>query len=354
MSGVALVSFRLGGADGVAVEASKWAWALRSLGHRVTTVAGEGAADVLLPGLAMLSPEPPTEAELAGALADADVVVVENLCSLPFNPDAAQLLAQMLRGRAAVLHHHDLPWQRERFAGFPPPPDDPSWVHVAINELSRQQLAARGIGAVTVYNSFDPHPVVGDRAAARAALGLHPEDRLLLQPTRAIRRKNIPGGLELAEAIDAVYWLLGPAEEGYDDELAGLLERARVPVVHRYPEAVARLCHETAIPAVAHAYAACDAVVLPSTWEGFGNPTVESALHRRPLAVGAYPVASELAAFGFRWFASTDRAPLSSWLDQPNQELLDHNAAIARRHFSLHDLPDRLDRIMDQAGWKMT
>jgi len=351
VSGVALVSFRLGGADGVAVEASKWAWALRSLGHRVTTVAGEGAADVLLPGLAMLSPEPPTEAELAGALADADVVVVENLCSLPFNPHAARLLAQMLRGRAAVLHHHDLPWQRERFAGFPPPPDDASWVHVAINELSRQQLAARGIGAVTVYNSFDPYPVVGDRAAARAALGLHPEDRLLLQPTRAIRRKNIPGGIELAEAIDAVYWLLGPAEEGYDDELAGLLERARVPVFHRYPEAVARLCHETAIPAVAHAYAACDAVVLPSTWEGFGNPAVESAVHHRPLAIGDYPVAAELAAFGFRWFPASDPAALAAWLACPDAALLDSNANVARRHFSLDRLRADVRRLLASRGW---
>ena len=36
-----MVSYRLGGADGVAVEARKWEWALHQLGFRVRRVAGE-------------------------------------------------------------------------------------------------------------------------------------------------------------------------------------------------------------------------------------------------------------------------------------------------------------------------
>ena len=161
-------------------------------------------------------------------------------------------------------------------------------------------------------------------------------------------------GIRLAQALDAVYWLLGPAEEGYGPHLDRLLDAATVEVVHGYPDALAALCRRAGPPAVAHAYAASDAVVLPSSWEGFGNPTVESALYRRPLAVGAYPVASELAAFGFRWFAAAEPQPLRAWLDQPDADLLDHNAGIARRHFSLHDLPGRLSRVMEKAGWQLT
>ncbi len=58
----ALVSFRLGGTDGVSVESRKWQWALEQLGFEVRRVAGEIAGpalphDVVLPALAIAPPD---------------------------------------------------------------------------------------------------------------------------------------------------------------------------------------------------------------------------------------------------------------------------------------------------------
>ncbi|MGH3842712.1 MAG: glycosyltransferase [Pseudonocardiaceae bacterium] len=341
MTTVAVLSFRLGMADGVSVAAAQWVTALRQLGCRVRTIAGAGTADRLVPGLALDCRYPARPAELATVLRGADLVVVENVCSLPMNPAVTEAVAQALRGRRAVLRHHDLPWEREQYAhlrGWPP--DDPSWLHVAISRHSTAQLARRGIAATTVYHGYARIPRHGNRTAGRAALGVAPHQRLLLQPTRAIPRKNIAAGIEFAHALDAIYWLTGAAEDGYGPPLNELLARARCPVRRGLPAGLR----------MADAYAAADAVVLPSTWEGFGMPLIESALAARPLAVNAYPVAREVATLGFTWFPLDDPARLATWLADPDPAVLVHNRDLARHHFGPQALSRRLTETLACAG----
>ena len=146
--------------------------------------------------LALDATDGPDALALERALDGGDLVVAENICSLPLNLAASRATAEAIGGRPAVLHHHDLPWQRTHLAHLTGiPSDDASWAHVTTSELSRRQLAERGIVAVTIRNAFDTAAPRGDRARARRRLGIGEQQRLLLQPTRALPRKNVPGGM---------------------------------------------------------------------------------------------------------------------------------------------------------------
>lgn len=350
------LSYRLGGADGVAVEARKWEWALQELGFSVRRVAGEldddrRADDVPLPFLAIDPPEGTSLApsELAAAITDADLVIVENLCSLPINPDASALAATVLDhydGRV-VFHHHDLPWQR---AGLPTPSNVPphraNSLHVTINDHSRVQLKNRGFDAITLRNAFDLDPARGDRERTRVEFGFAPDDVVLLQPTRAIPRKNIPAAIAFAAELASRepdralrLWITGPAEDGYDDVFARLIADSAVPVT------VGRA------GSAPDAYAAADVILFPSTWEGFGNPVIESIAHRRPIAVGHYPVLDELRGFGVHLLSIDDVDDVEAWLRSPDPAVLEANVERVRPHCSLPDLPRRIGDGFASAGW---
>ncbi len=344
MATCALLSFRLGLTDGVSIIAGLWGRVLADLGFEVTTIAGEGPVDHCLPALAIQPPSctaDGTADELAAVLADVDLVVVENLLSIPLNLPASRQVAAVLARRPVIVHHHDPPWQRPRFAHVTElPADDPAWRHVTINELTRRQFAERGLEATTIYNGFDTDQPDGDRDGTRARLGIAPGELVVGHPVRAIARKGIPAAIALAEALGATYWLLGPAEEGYDAELDGLLARAECRVIHQ------------ALPHTPDVYAAPDLVAFPSTWEGFGNPPVEASIHHRPVAVGSYPVAAELQALGFSWFDAGDVEAVRGFLAEPDPGLLAHNRKVAEQHCSLTATRDRLEDLLVEAGWK--
>ncbi len=339
MAELVVVSFRLGGTDGVSIEAEKWISAFRSLGHTVRTLAGEGNADVIIPELAIRATRAPSIDEVADILHDANLVVVENVASLPLNVAARDALYQLLHGRRALFRHHDLAWQRSTSLDTSPPRDEDGWTHVTINQLSRHELRERGVDSVVVRNAFDCAPPRGRRERTRRALGAS-DERVVLFPTRAIPRKNVAKAFDLAASLDAVLWLLGPAEDGYDETLDELIGTSAVRVFSGLPEGFD----------IHDAYAACDVVVMPSTWEGFGNPVLESVTHRRALAVYPYPVLEEIRAFGFRFFGLDDVGPLTAFLRDPDEGLFEANAALAREHFNVDDLPSRLAPLLVAVG----
>ncbi len=346
------VSFRFSPTDGVSVVTRTWVDALCSLGFTVSTVTGDAWCwpDVdhhHVTGLGIDDATPVHVEALSAALHGTDLVVVENLLTIPVNLAASRAVAGVLAGRPTLVHHHDPPWHRARFAHVTElPATDPAWRHVAINRTLCGELGERGIEASVIYNAF-PAPGCTDRSARRVAvrseLGLSPDEWLVAHPVRAIERKNVPAAIELAEALGATYWLLGPAEEGYGPTLATMLTRAGCRVIHRP-------WHDTD-----DIYAAADHVAFPSSWEGFGNPPLEAALRRRTVTVGRYPVADELRDLGFRWFEVGDVDGVRRALEHPDDpglvEMLDTDEHLARTRFSTDRLLDDLRTVLDGAGW---
>lgn len=315
------------------------------------TIAGSGDVDVTISALNWPAPVPtPTQSDTIAALDDAlediDLVVVANICSLPLNRLASDAVGKALAGRSAILHHHDMAWQRSQFEHVVDmPQDDPAWSHVTVNECTRNELLERGISAVTIANGFDVDEGRGSRAPTRSALRIEDDELVVLHPVRAIERKNIPAALELAEALGATYWLTGAAEEGYEAALAELFAKASC-----------RIIHAPAPTNMADAYAAADVVAFPSRWEGFGNPLIEAAIHRRPLAISYYPVARDIATLGFEWFDAQDYERIRLFLDMDDQApevvaLHDHNAAIARTHFSHDRVREDLRELLVNMGF---
>ncbi len=327
--------------DGVSVVARNWQHAIEQLGFEVITVAGEGPVDRTVPGLSITATDPPSHTELADALRRADLVVVENLCTIPLNLEAARTTAAVLRGRPTIMHHHDPPWQRERYAHVTELPiDDGAWRHVTINDLTRHQMQARGFQATCIYNGFSTTTGVGDRSGVRQRLGLATDELVIAHPVRAIPRKNVARAIALCEYLDGAYWLWGPAEDGYDNELERLLAGARCRVVRG-----------TSREAAVDLYQAADAVVFPSTWEGFGNPPVEASIHRVPVAVADYPVAAELRNLGFEWYPTDDPEPLREALRDGDPDRIEHNRRVAVKHLSLSVMTSRIAALLDDAGW---
>jgi glycosyltransferase involved in cell wall biosynthesis len=99
---------------------------------------------------------------------------------------------------------------------------------------------------------------------------------------------------------------------------------------------------------MADAYAACDLVVFPSTeGEGFGQPVIESVAAGRPLAVARYRALEEILALGFEFLPAGDPAAVAEALLRPDRAVAKRNLALARRHFSLAALVDRLRGLLN-------
>jgi mannosylglucosylglycerate synthase len=340
-----ICSFRLGGRDGVSAAVAGLAAALALLDIDTVTIAGEGRADRIVPGLSASWRAAPDRARLEAEFADLDLVVVENLFSLPLHLPASLAVGDVLAGRPALVRHHDFPWQRRQFQQVRELPlTDPAWLPITICEHSRREAATRGIAAETAYVSLiAPAPPSVDPHRVRAHLDVRPDDILCLHPVRAIPRKNISTALEIVAEVGGSYWLTGPAEEGYGAEAQRLLARPDIRTMWRDYDDIG----------IDSAYAAADVILFPSSLEGCGLPPIEAAMRDRLAVVGSYPVADEWRELGFQWPRPDERRWLAQLLrdDAQRAEVVEHNRTLAMQRFTVEAAAAQLASLMDSRGW---
>ncbi len=408
---IGFVSTRFAGADGVSLESSKWADILQQSGHRCFWFAG--ALDHV-PDDSFHVPEahfkndrnlwindrvfgqkgrkqPITEAihELRSYLKiklhefikqfEIDLLIAENALTIPLHVPLGLALTETIAETQlpTIAHHHDFYWERVRFSvnavndyiqmAFPPNLNNIR--HVVINSAAQEQLALRtGIASTIIPNvlDFENPPRVSKKRTEifRQSIGLQPDDRMILQPTRIVQRKGIEFAIELVkelknnknklvisheagdEGFEYVEWLKEYAcEHGVDLRLVSIQIRdpwngngkngSQYSLWDVYPYA--------------------DFITFPSLYEGFGNAFIEAIYFKKPILVNRYatfvrdiePLGFDLAVMdGF-----LSKKTVQSVVDilessKRRKKMVGNNYAIAARHYSYSILRNQLSAIM--------
>jgi glycosyltransferase involved in cell wall biosynthesis len=408
---VGFVSTRLAGSDGVSLETAKLATVLRRMGHQVFYCAGEldaeGPPGSLVPEMHFTHPEarrvhdesfaPPAPADLreriarqAGELQDTlatfverfsiEVLFPQNALAIPMHIPLGVALTEFIAATEipTIAHHHDFYWERKRFtpSAVPDilercfPPDLSSIRHLVISSLARESLLRRrGVSARVLPNVFDfetPPPIPDSFSAdLRQEMGLGPDDRLILQPTRVVPRKGIELAIELLRRLEdsrCKLLITHPAgDEGleYLHSLQDLAEWASVDlryVADRFDDARRVTPDGIKTYSLWDAYLHADFVAYPSLVEGFGNALLETVYFRLPALVNRYSVyVADIAPLGFDFVEIEGEvsdeavARVRRLLDdaERRREVVEQNFALGREHFSYAVLEALLREALD-------
>jgi glycosyltransferase involved in cell wall biosynthesis len=408
---IGFVSTRFAGTDGVSLESSKWADILQQSGHSCFWFAG--ALD-RKPDYSLHVPEahfqteqnqwinarvfgqkgrkqPVTQTihDLRAHLKfklhefikqfDIDLLIAENALTIPLHVPLGLALTETIAETQlpTIAHHHDFYWERVRFSvnavsdyirmAFPPNLNNIR--HVVINSAAQEQLAHRtGIASTIIPNvlDFENPPKVGRKRKEvfRQSIGLEPEDRMILQPTRIVQRKGIEFAIELVkelkndrnklvisheagdEGFEYAEWLKEYAcEHGVDLRLVSIhiadpwngngRKRGKYSLWDVYPYA--------------------DFITYPSLYEGFGNAFLEAIYFKKPMLINRYanfvrdiePLGFDLAVMdGFLSKKTVQNVINIIESSQRRKKMVNGNYSIAARHYSYSVLRNQLSAIM--------
>jgi glycosyltransferase involved in cell wall biosynthesis len=409
---IGFVSTRFAGVDGVSLEANKWAEVLEANGHSCFWFAGEldhpahssylvQEAHFHYPCNQAINREVFGRTRRSAATTEQihalraslkqylqrflsifkiDLLIAENALTIPMNIPLGLALAEIISETQipTIAHHHDFYWERTRFAvnavgeylqmGFPP--RLPNIEHVVINSSARETLAHRtGLSATVIPNvlNYDsPSRVNQTRGKAfRDYMGLSPEDILVLQPTRIIRRKGIERAIDLVQQLndDRVKLVISheAGDEGfaYADWIEAYARQNGIDLRLVRTRIGDPLCAGSAADDfnLWDVYAQADLVTYPSWCEGFGNAFLEAVYWKKPILINRYATfVKDIEPLGFDlmvmegFVTSKTVAQVQTILSRPDlrDQIVEHNYNLARKHFSYTRLQRTLEFIVDQ------
>lgn len=308
-----------------------------------------------------------------------EALIIENASTIPLNIPLGLAITEFIAetGFPVITHHHDFPWERQRFMNnsvrdyiaMAFPPNLPSIRHVVINSIQEQQLASRaGIAAMVIPNVMDfdsPPPAQQDgyTTTLRADLGVAPDQKLILQPTRIIQRKGIEHAIELTRRLGMPAELVishAAGDEGTDYEKRVREFADFLGVKVNFESAVVGdergvTPEGRKIYTLGDVYPQADLVTYPSTIEGFGNAFLEAIYFKRPIVVNNYSIyEADIKPKGFKvvefdgYISDRTLQETRYVLNNPDitAEESEHNYELAQRYYSFTMLEQRLHLLL--------
>jgi glycosyltransferase involved in cell wall biosynthesis len=409
---IGFVSTRFAGTDGVTLETSKWAEVLENNGCSCCWFAGKLDRDQKksyhvpeahfqyernlwineqILGSKRRTPQVTNEIHKLRSMLklqlhkfieyfDIDLLIVENALTIPMHVPLGLALTETIAETQipTIAHHHDFYWERVRFSvnavgdylrmAFPP--NLPNIEHVVINSEAREQLALRtGIASTIIPNVLDfensPANSLNGKKLFREVLGLKPDDRIILQPTRIVIRKGIEHAIELVKELNDPRNKLVVSHEAGDEgfEYAEWLKDYackhnvdfRLVTVQISDPWVKIASRQTTAFTLWDVYPFADFITYPSLYEGFGNAFLEAVYFKKPILINRYatfvrdiePLGFDLAVMdGF--LSNKTVQKVKEILESPErkEKMVSKNYAIAARKYSYRVLRKQLTAIL--------
>jgi glycosyltransferase involved in cell wall biosynthesis len=272
-------------------------------------------------------------AELNQILANTDVLIAHNVCSLSKNLALTAAVQNIGHVLPVILWHHDLAWTTPRYRqelhdGYPWDLLRQAWPgarQVTVSEMRQQELAELfqidPDQIQVIPNGVDVqafHKLEEQTCAYVNRLDLLNASPLLLLPIRITPRKNIELALRVCAKLlphfpDTKLVVTGPlgphnpANVNYMELLTSLrTELGLEGVVHFLAELTDEYIPDEVISDFYHL---ADALFMPSREEGFGIPILEAGLAGLPIFCSDIPPLRSLGGSNATYF-SPDADPV--------------------------------------------